>query len=74
MKPKEINGVKVMSSYTPEDRPTYEKWFKKMKISPMSWYDNPDGKRKADRIMENVGLDIEPKTPRERVLDSLMGM
>lgn len=73
MSVKEVNGVKVMSSYTPEDRMPYEKWFRKMKISASSYYENPDGKRKADQIMERVGKDINPKSKFDRFFAVITG-
>jgi fatty-acid desaturase len=69
----EINGVKVRSSYSPQERPDFDKWFKKMKISHVSWYENDEAKRKADRIMERVGKNINPKSQLERFISVIMG-
>jgi hypothetical protein len=73
MKMKEVNGVKVMSSCVPEDRMPYEKWFRKMKISASSYYQNPEAKMKADEIMERVGKNINPKSQFGRFFDVITG-
>ena len=56
-KEKIVNGVKVLSSAIPEDRPTQDKWLKKLKISEMAWYHHPDGRQRAEEIMESVGIE-----------------
>jgi hypothetical protein len=64
-----MNGVKVMSSYEPKDRPSYYKWIRQLKISHAAWYHDPDGRERADRIMENTGVEI--KSTFEKIKSSL---
>jgi hypothetical protein len=53
------NGVKTLSSCTPEERPPYQKWMRMMKISHAAWYHDPDGRERAENIMKNVGVEIK---------------
>lgn len=53
-----MNGVKVMSSAQPKERPPYSKWIRQMKISHAAWYHDPDGRQRAERIMEPTGVEV----------------
>lgn len=68
MKPKtDKNGIRVMSTVMPDERPDFDKWSKKMRIAPTVWYEHPEGKQRAKQIMEPVGVEI--KTLSEVILN-----
>lgn len=49
------NGIKVQSTYTPTERPTYKEWVKEMGINEITYQYHPDAKPKADQINRHMG-------------------
>lgn len=64
--------MKLKDTAIPKDRPGFNRWTKQMRMGGVAYYVHPDGKQKADRIMENVGLDGE-RIPSywERILNGI---
>ena len=58
--------MRIKETVIPENRPTYRQWVKDMKIGGGAYLTDPDGKQKADRIMEGVGVHRFP-TKFERI-------
>ena len=52
-----VNGVRVISSYIPDNRPPLNKWIRTMRISQVAWYTSPEGREKAMDIMAPVGIE-----------------
>lgn len=59
--------IKIKNSYCVPNKPSYKEWVKMIGIKEMAWLHHPDGKKKADNIMENVGIPA-PKTFLEHLL------
>lgn len=58
---------KISHSYVFKNKPSYNEWVKMIGVKEMAWLYHPDGKQRADAIMENVGIPT-PKTFLERLL------
>ncbi len=51
----EVNGIKVISTYIPTDRPPYKEWVKEMGINELTYQTHPDGQPKANEINRHMG-------------------
>lgn len=51
----EVNEIKVMSTHTPTERPTYKEWVKEMGINELTYQTHPDGQTKANEINRHMG-------------------
>ena len=49
------NGIKVIATYAPTDRPTYKEWVQNMGINEITYQYHPDAKPKADQINLRMG-------------------
>lgn len=58
--------MRLKESVIPAGRPSYKEWVKELKIGVGAYVNDPDGKAKADRIMEGVGVHRFP-TKFERI-------
>lgn len=54
--------IKIKNTYIPKDKPSYEAWIKELHTSEVVYLNHPDAKPKADKIMENVGIEVDCRT------------
>ena len=54
--------IKIVNTSTPKDKPPFEVWIKDLHTSEMVYMKHPDAKPKADKIMENVGIELDCRT------------
>jgi hypothetical protein len=54
--------IKILNSVYPSDRPEFEEWMKHLKTSQLVYLTDPEAKKRADGIMENVGIQIDCRT------------
>jgi hypothetical protein len=60
-------GIRVQSTYTPTNRPTYKEWVKEMGINELTYQTHPDGQPKAEEITKRMGTVEWFLTPFERL-------
>jgi len=61
-------GVRILHSYIPANRPAYGEWVKELGINEMTHLYHPDAKAVADRINAPVGV---PRRP--TLMDEILG-
>jgi hypothetical protein len=64
--------IRVSSSAVPESRPTYEEWIRMYNINETAYQNDPDGRAKAERIMNKVGIEYDERTVWEIVTGTMV--
>lgn len=54
--------IKIADSCHPLDRPEFEEWMKHLKTSELVYLNDPQAKKRADTIMEGVGVEFDCRT------------
>ena len=54
--------IKIINTCVPTNKPPLEVWIKDLHTSEMVYMKHPDAKPKADKIMENVGIELDCRT------------
>lgn len=56
------NGkIKIVSTYEPAKRPTYEQWIKELKISHAVYDTDPQAKDRAQEIKSRMGIRLDSR-------------
>lgn len=56
------NGkIKIVSTYEPTKRPTYEQWIKELKISHAVYDTDPQAKERAQEIKSKMGIRFDSR-------------
>lgn len=62
--------IKIKETFEPLERPGFEEWNKELKSSEMVYLYHPEAKAKADKIMEDVGIEYDCRTVWEIMIGS----
>jgi hypothetical protein len=54
--------IKIADSSYPLERPEFEEWMKHLKTSELVYLTDPQAKKRADTIMEKVGVQFDCRT------------